>query len=90
MKLRNPFTQAGEWYKANLHTHSTTSDGRQSPAETAEAYRKAGMPTEAAQRFRQVIKTFPGTAQAEKARTLLADVEASLQNAYNKGGGRQR
>ena len=42
MKLRNPFTQAGEWYKANLHTHSTTSDGRQSPAETAEAYRKAG------------------------------------------------
>jgi tetratricopeptide (TPR) repeat protein len=56
----------------------------------AEAYRKAGMPTEAAQRFREVIKTFPGTAQAEKARTLLADVEASLQNAYNKGGGRQR
>ena len=42
MKLRNPFTQAGRWFKANLHTHSTTSDGRQSPAETAEAYRTAG------------------------------------------------
>ncbi len=42
MKLRNPFTHPGKWYKANLHTHTTTSDGLQSPAETAEAYRKAG------------------------------------------------
>ena len=42
MNLRNPFTQPGKWYKANLHTHTTTSDGLQSPAEVAEAYRKAG------------------------------------------------
>ncbi len=42
MKLRNPFTRAGKWYKANLHTHTTTSDGQQSPPETVEAYRKAG------------------------------------------------
>lgn len=42
MKLHNPFTRPGRWYKANFHTHTTTSDGRQSPAETAEAYRKAG------------------------------------------------
>jgi len=42
MKLRNAFTAAGKWYKANLHTHTTTSDGRASPAETAELYRKAG------------------------------------------------
>lgn len=42
MRFRNPFTQPGKWYKANLHTHTTNSDGRQSPAETAEAYRKAG------------------------------------------------
>lgn len=42
MNLRNPFTQTGKWYKANFHTHTTTSDGLQSPAETAEAYRKAG------------------------------------------------
>ena len=28
MKLRNPFARAGKWYKANLHTHTTTSDGR--------------------------------------------------------------
>jgi len=42
MKLQNPFDQPGQWYKANLHTHTTTSDGRQSPEETAAAYRKAG------------------------------------------------
>ena len=42
MNLRNPFTQPGKWYKANFHTHTTTSDGRQSPVEVAEAYRKAG------------------------------------------------
>ncbi len=42
MTLRNPFTRSGRWYKANLHTHTTTSDGGASPAETAEAYRQAG------------------------------------------------
>jgi len=42
MKLRNPFTTTGKWYKANLHTHTTTSDGRAGPAETAELYRQAG------------------------------------------------
>jgi len=42
MKLRNPFTAPGEWCKANFHTHTTTSDGRASPEETAELYRKAG------------------------------------------------
>ena len=42
MKLRNPFAQSGRWYKANLHTHTTTSDGLESPAEMADAYRKAG------------------------------------------------
>ena len=42
LKFRNPFTTAGKWYKANLHTHTTVSDGRASPAETAELYRQAG------------------------------------------------
>ncbi|MDY7009388.1 MAG: PHP domain-containing protein [Planctomycetota bacterium] len=42
MNLRNPFRQPGRWYKANFHTHTTMSDGLESPAETAEAYRKAG------------------------------------------------
>ncbi len=42
MKLRNPFTQSGNWYKANFHTHTTTSDGLESPTETADAYRRAG------------------------------------------------
>ncbi len=42
MKFRNPFTAPGKWYKANLHTHTTTSDGAAGPAETAELYRRAG------------------------------------------------
>jgi len=42
MKLQNPFRTRGRWYRANLHTHTTTSDGRASPAETAELYRQAG------------------------------------------------
>ena len=42
MKLVNPFTRAGRWYRANLHTHTTASDGDVPPAEAAELYRKAG------------------------------------------------
>ncbi|MBN1555505.1 MAG: CehA/McbA family metallohydrolase [Phycisphaerae bacterium] len=38
----NPFTKKGKWYKANLHTHTTVSDGKLSPAERVEQYRKAG------------------------------------------------
>ena len=41
-KLRNPFELSGKWYKANLHTHTTTSDGKASPAERVEQYRRAG------------------------------------------------
>ena len=40
--LQNPFPAKGNWYKANLHTHTTASDGRASPAETADLYRRAG------------------------------------------------
>ena len=45
MKLKqfvNPFTRSGDWYKANLHTHTTTSDGMLSPADRVAQYRKAG------------------------------------------------
>ena len=40
MKLENPFESQGNWYKANLHTHSTTSDGEATPAERIAQYRK--------------------------------------------------
>lgn len=39
MKL---FDDALPWYKANLHTHTTNSDGRRSPEETEALYREAG------------------------------------------------
>ena len=32
----------GNWYKGNLHLHSTNSDGRKSPAETAKVYADHG------------------------------------------------
>jgi PHP domain len=38
----NPFEQEGLWLRANLHTHTTCSDGRWSPEETAQQYRQKG------------------------------------------------
>jgi hypothetical protein len=38
----NPFEVKGEWYKGNLHCHSTVSDGILSPVDVAEMYRKNG------------------------------------------------
>jgi hypothetical protein len=37
-----PFDQAGRFYRGNLHTHSTRSDGTLPPAEVAAAYRARG------------------------------------------------
>lgn len=37
-----PFARPGRFYKGNLHTHSTRSDGRREPAEVIAAYRDAG------------------------------------------------
>lgn len=36
------FKNRGKWYKGNLHTHTTVSDGRRSPEECIGLYRKAG------------------------------------------------
>lgn len=41
-RMHNPFELPGRWYKANLHVHTTTSDGALSPAERAAQYREAG------------------------------------------------
>ncbi len=37
-----PFAQPGQFYKGNLHTHSTESDGKREPAEVIATYRDAG------------------------------------------------
>jgi len=42
MNFVNPFEAAGNWYKGNLHTHTTNSDGELSPDEVCRAYKKAG------------------------------------------------
>ncbi len=41
-RMVNPFRKAGKWFKANLHTHTTTSDGSLSPADRVKQYREAG------------------------------------------------
>ncbi|MCE5276427.1 MAG: CehA/McbA family metallohydrolase [Planctomycetaceae bacterium] len=38
----NPFEIPGRWFKANLHTHTKTSDGHLTPADRVKQYRKAG------------------------------------------------
>ncbi|MFB3891039.1 MAG: CehA/McbA family metallohydrolase [Phycisphaerae bacterium] len=41
-RLVNPFDLPGRWYKANLHTHTTVSDGTLPPAQRVAQYRDAG------------------------------------------------
>ncbi|MFB3891040.1 MAG: PHP domain-containing protein [Phycisphaerae bacterium] len=40
--LINPFEIPGKWYKANFHTHTTTSDGQVTVQERVAQYRRAG------------------------------------------------
>jgi hypothetical protein len=40
--LNNPFAQPGQFYRGNLHTHSTNSDGRHPPEDVIAFYRNAG------------------------------------------------
>ncbi len=42
MKDILPFKGEGQWYKGNLHTHSTLSDGKRSPEAVVNAYRESG------------------------------------------------
>jgi hypothetical protein len=40
--FENPFDAPGRWWKGNLHTHTTVSDGPLSPEATARRYKKLG------------------------------------------------
>ena len=43
MRIYSPYDNGGgNWYKGNVHCHSTGSDGEMTPAEIAEYYRAAG------------------------------------------------
>jgi len=42
MQFTNPFDAPGNWYKANLHTHTTISDGDACAAERIGRYRERG------------------------------------------------
>jgi hypothetical protein len=40
--MTNPFTAQGNWYRGNLHAHTTGSDGVHKPSEVASLYRESG------------------------------------------------
>jgi hypothetical protein len=42
MHSKNPFAQPGQWYKGQLHVHSTASDGQRTPDEVVGWYRQRG------------------------------------------------
>ena len=42
MEFADPFAAPGHWYKGNLHTHTTQSDGVLDPEEVVSRYRAAG------------------------------------------------
>lgn len=54
MPYENPFAAAGVWLKANLHTHTTNSDGDADPAERVAQYVRAGYDVLALTDHRQV------------------------------------
>jgi len=41
MQYAGPFSAPGQWYKGNLHTHTTQSDGKLDPLTTVQRYRAA-------------------------------------------------
>jgi hypothetical protein len=41
-RMLDPFAGPGRFYKGNLHTHSTRSDGAHDPATVCALYRDAG------------------------------------------------
>jgi hypothetical protein len=41
-QFSNPFALPGQWFKGNLHTHSTNSDGKLTPEEVIDWYRARG------------------------------------------------
>jgi histidinol phosphatase-like PHP family hydrolase len=40
--LSNPFAQPGQWYKGCLHGHTTRSDGKRTPEQIIDWYRRHG------------------------------------------------
>ncbi len=40
--MLNPFTMPGNWYRANLHTHTDRSDAHRTPEQVCDEYRQAG------------------------------------------------
>ena len=42
MKDYQGFKNNGNWYKGNLHSHTTVSDGKMTPEQSVEVYKEHG------------------------------------------------
>ena len=42
IEFKNPFKKKGNWYKGNLHLHTTNSDGTYTPEEICIVYKNEG------------------------------------------------
>lgn len=73
MIFANPFTQPGVWLKANLHTHTTLSDGDRPSAARVEQYAAAGYQVLAITDHRVVA---PVEALQRQGLTLIRSLEA--------------
>jgi len=73
MRFASPFEQTGLWLKANLHTHTTLSDGDRAAPERVEQYAKAGYRVLAITDHRAVAPVEP---LARDGITLIRSLEA--------------
>lgn len=69
--FENPFGCPGSWYRANLHAHTTVSDGDLSPEEATDFYRQAGYQVLAITDHSHVTRVEP----TERGLLLLSGVE---------------
>lgn len=82
MEFVNPFARAGKWYKANFHTHTTTSDGLVTVDDRVKAYRRAGYGVLA---ITDHYKTNDLTGLSDKGMLVMSGIEYHPRCPYHAG-----
>jgi hypothetical protein len=73
MHYADPYAAPGRWYKGNLHTHTTASDGQLPPAEVVARYQQCGYDFLALTDHNKVVD--PAPLQAATSLTLIPGFE---------------
>ena len=61
MKDYQGFKNNGNWYKGNLHSHTTVSDGKMTPEQSVEVYKEHGYNFLALSEHEMCIRDRPGS-----------------------------